>query len=371
MRSLRRTFGFRSGILGLLLLGATQLLAGGPGKGDFAKRPGGGLASLEAKFNLSQLMGEPLVTCVFKWEAEVGYKESLPSDTVLWVKVQSGAATAFIRCSPVYTDSGKGFGMDSPGSPNWKDVLVLEWSGTKVIRTMDEKAAKAFWKAGFNVVDLQLSAPPARQGDKVTAPNSGKFVSNGRSDPAQGTTQTGAGMATGGPEKTGPGQAAAAGVAAGLSSSVPVKPQPNPVASRTAPLPSPDAAARAREAEVRAAQAAELQRRREAEEARRRARQAELAAHETQEAKEKAARVAEFQRRHDAEEANRQARQAARDNQQTREANEKAARLAELQQRREAEETARRAREAARRSALEEQRKKDQEAAEAAARKKK
>ncbi len=375
MRVFCRTFGIQSGIFGLLLLAAMPLLAGGPGKGDFAKRPGGGLASLEAKFNLSQLMGEPLVACTFKWEAEVGYQEDLPSDTVLWLKVRSGEATAFIRCSPIFKDSGKGFGMDSPGSPNWKDVLVLEWSGNKAIRTMDEKAAKAFWKAGFNVVDLQLSGPPARQGDQVPARKDGKFVSNGKSEAGQGTLQAGAGMATGGPEKPGPGTAAVAGVATGLSASVPVKLQPNPVSSRTAPLvpapirlvPSPESAAQAREAEERAARAAELQRRREEEEARRRARQMEHAAQGSQEAKEKAARVAELQRRSEAEEADRQARQAARGNQQTREADEKAARLAELQRQREAEEAARLAREAARRRALEEQRKKDQEAADAAA----
>ncbi len=150
--------------LSLLVAVPLGLQAGGPGKGTFSKQPGGGIASLEAKFNLSQLMGEPMVAGVFKWEAEPGYSAKLPSDVVMWLKVRSGVNFAYISCAPVISDAGKGFGMDMTGSPDWKDVLVLEFSGKKAVRTMDASSAKHFWKAGFEVVDVVLSGAPPREG---------------------------------------------------------------------------------------------------------------------------------------------------------------------------------------------------------------
>ena len=164
MRYPRVSWGLVPAALSLMLAVPLDLQAGGPGKGTFRKQPGGGIASLEARFDLSQFMGEPTVAGVFKWEAEPGYSAKLPSDVVMWLKVRSGTSFAYISCAPVLSDAGKGFGMDMAGSPDWKEVLVLEFSGKKAVRTMDAASAKHFWKAGFEVVDVLLSGAPPREG---------------------------------------------------------------------------------------------------------------------------------------------------------------------------------------------------------------
>lgn len=164
MRYPRVSWGLVPAALSLMLAVPLDLQAGGPGKGTFRKQPGGGIASLEARFDLSQFMGEPTVAGVFKWEAEPGYSAKLPSDVVMWLKVRSGTSFAYISCAPVLADAGKGFGMDMTGSPDWKEVLVLEFSGKKAVRTMDASSAKHFWKAGFEVVDVVLSGAPPREG---------------------------------------------------------------------------------------------------------------------------------------------------------------------------------------------------------------
>ena len=203
MRGSRVSLSALPACLGLLLAAQPLLHAGGPGKGSISGHPGGGFASLEAKYNLTQFMGEPMVSGVFKWEAQPGYSPAMAPDAVMWLKVRSGTSFAYINCAPTVPDAGKGFGMDMTGSPDWKDVLVLEFSGSKALRTLDAKDAKAFWKAGFEVVDVVISRFPDREGAKSAKGGPGTDAAPGSS-----RSQTPGGGSTAG---SGPGSAPAAG----------------------------------------------------------------------------------------------------------------------------------------------------------------
>ena len=140
----------------LLALSAT-LLAGGPGQGETTVRGTGSISKLEVKYNLSQLMGEPTVFISYCWHSDT--ITTLPTDTVIWLKVQSpdGQTTGFIKHDPSVPKAGE-WASDVTGSPNWDKVVVTRWDkNEKSIRYFTADAAKIFWKNGFKVIGAFLS----------------------------------------------------------------------------------------------------------------------------------------------------------------------------------------------------------------------
>ena len=140
----------------IAIVSTANVLASGPGKGELKVRGSGAITSIEVKYNISQLMGEPTVLAVYKWSSST--LKEINSDTVLWLKVQSedGRSTAFIRSSPTVPKEGE-WAYDATGSPNWDKVLVKSWNGTEAEDYFSADVAKSFWKAGFKVVGAQFS----------------------------------------------------------------------------------------------------------------------------------------------------------------------------------------------------------------------
>ncbi len=140
----------------LAVLTVYPVVAGGPGTGEMSKRPGGGIEYLRVRYNLTQLMGEAVVNGVFEWRAESGYSPELPSSAMVWLTVTNRMGSGYIRVSPTVPDSGEGFGINSPGSPPWNRLIAQEFRGTQGSRWVDAETARAFWREGFQVTDIDL-----------------------------------------------------------------------------------------------------------------------------------------------------------------------------------------------------------------------
>jgi hypothetical protein len=150
MKLLRITF-----LLSLLAL--CRVTAAGPGKGELTVRPSGQpISSIDIRYNLSQLMGEPTVAAVYRWHSATLKK--INPDAVLWLKVSSsnGRSYGFIRVSPTTPDEGE-WAFDTTGSPNWDKVIVQSYKNGKAVSYWSAADAKKFWKEGFTVVDATLN----------------------------------------------------------------------------------------------------------------------------------------------------------------------------------------------------------------------
>lgn len=135
----------------------TGLWANGPESGqlkvELRNQP---ITSMDVRYNISQLMGEPTVQAIYRWHSET---IKAIEGAVLWLKVASndGKSVGYIRVTPTVPDEGE-WAMDSTGSPNWADVIVQSYDADgRVTKTWPAKDAKMFWKAGFSVVDAKLT----------------------------------------------------------------------------------------------------------------------------------------------------------------------------------------------------------------------
>ena len=135
-------------LLAVTLAPATALAAG-PGKGSLSKsgvRVGPCYAnSVDVRYRLDSLMGEPVVGGSWSWSGDSSC--SLPSSTVIWLKVQSGSSYGYVRLDPVVPDANEGFGYNVSGSPNWNET-VCGYSGARPQGCMNSGAAKNLWKSG-------------------------------------------------------------------------------------------------------------------------------------------------------------------------------------------------------------------------------
>ncbi len=141
------------GIVLVALFAAAFLFASPPGKGTYSTRPGGKVSSLEVSYNLSSLMGEAVINGIWKWD---GTADSLPSDTVVWLKVTNSMGSAFIKIDSTVPKKGA-WSYNTSGSPAWNKVLYQGYNGNQGQRPVDADTAKAFWKQGFQVTGATLS----------------------------------------------------------------------------------------------------------------------------------------------------------------------------------------------------------------------
>ena len=97
-------------------------------------------------------MGEPIVYVIYRWHSDS--IESINPDAVIWLKVSSSDERnyAFIQAAPVTPKVGE-WAMDSPGSPDWNQVIVQKFSGRAATAYWQASDARKFWKEGFHVVD--------------------------------------------------------------------------------------------------------------------------------------------------------------------------------------------------------------------------
>lgn len=118
------------------------------------------LTSLTVKWNISSLMGEPVVNGSFKWQAGSGTdKDCLNYKDFIILKCQSNSNTnsyAWVKISPTVPNAGAGFGFNTSGSPSW-DNMFCSYNGIgQVSECWSAIDAKKFWKSGFSVVDFKI-----------------------------------------------------------------------------------------------------------------------------------------------------------------------------------------------------------------------
>lgn len=112
------------------------------------------------KWSFSTLMGESVTNGTFSWEAGYGTDDDcLSYKTFLLLKVRANGNSqnfAWVRFDPDIPDAGDGFGYNTPGSGDW-DELFCGYTPSGVAKNcMTTSEAKAFWKAGFKVVDFRI-----------------------------------------------------------------------------------------------------------------------------------------------------------------------------------------------------------------------
>ena len=139
------------------LFACNLLFAGGPEQGSLTvqleNQP---ISSIDIKYNISQLMGEPTVLAVYRWHSEK--LKEIQSGAVLWLKVSSasGNSWGYIECRPTVPDEGE-WAMDSTGSPNWDKVIVKKFANGRAEEYWPARDAKLFWKEGFTVTGAILN----------------------------------------------------------------------------------------------------------------------------------------------------------------------------------------------------------------------
>jgi len=143
--------------LALFSLLTASAKAGGPENGSLTislkNQP---ITSVDIKYNISQLMGEPTVQGVYRWHSTT--IKTIESNAVLWLEVSSsdGRNRGYIQVSPTVPEEGE-WGMDTTGSPNWDEVIVQSFSKGKADKYWSAHDAKLFWKAGFSVTGAILN----------------------------------------------------------------------------------------------------------------------------------------------------------------------------------------------------------------------
>lgn len=148
--------------LGLLLLGivyilgtATPVLAVGPGKGDMMHTDmwiGDCYGSVVVRWDLDSLLGEPLVKGSWKYFGA----DCKPShSTIVWLKVEApGIGHSYVRLAPVVPNKASEWGFNTPGSPNWDEVLC-GYRGTRTLQCLEPNDAKRVWRNG-SVTDFEV-----------------------------------------------------------------------------------------------------------------------------------------------------------------------------------------------------------------------
>jgi len=149
--------------LSLLLIIMLQI-SFAQGKGEMTKNDqehfGVTISSITAKWSMSTLMGEAVINGSFKWEnADNSAKNQLKYNDFIILKVQQNndqTAYSWVEVKPTVPKSGKGYGFNTSGSPNWDKVFgSFDEEGNK-INCWSAADAKSFWKRGFSVVDFKL-----------------------------------------------------------------------------------------------------------------------------------------------------------------------------------------------------------------------
>ncbi|WP_221032071.1 hypothetical protein [Actomonas aquatica] len=180
------------------LIGAWVLLAGwgtsvgraGPHtyKGELAIEQaqsdrGHNLGTLRLRYKFDTFLGEPIQMYVMAWEP-VDLTQDLGVVKFRAQVAQGGRAiAAWIECEPMVPAAHKGFSSDFPGSPDW-DEFFLDGAGGH----LSEQEAKAIFKAGFALTNLEVISARALLGWKPGMPfdsfvgDSIKRPQDGRSD---------------------------------------------------------------------------------------------------------------------------------------------------------------------------------------------
>lgn len=128
------------------------------------------LKSLTVQWELSLLMGEPVVNGVYKWvagpETPTDYLDD--RDYIL-LECTPKVATdypVYIKINPSVTKSGEDFGENTPCSPSWKGVFCTKEGRDLTTKVPDFSAqtAKDIWGSGFYITGVYLARQAGSDG---------------------------------------------------------------------------------------------------------------------------------------------------------------------------------------------------------------
>lgn len=144
---------------------------------------GRNLGTLRLRYKFDTFLGEPIEMYVMAWEPE---DLTLDLGVVKFraqVAQSGGAIAAWIECEPMVPRAHKGFSSDFPGSPDW-DEFFLDGAGGH----LSEQEAKAIFKAGFSLTNLEVISARALTGWKPGMPFDG-FVGDTIKRPGDGRSE--------------------------------------------------------------------------------------------------------------------------------------------------------------------------------------
>lgn len=144
---------------------------------------GHNLGTLRLRYKFDTFLGEPIEMYVMAWEPE---DLTLDLGVVKFraqVAQSGGAIAAWIECEPMVPRAHKGFSSDFPGSPDWDDFFLDGAGGY-----LSEQEAKAIFKAGFSLTNLEVISARALTGWKPAMPFDG-FIGDAIKRPAGGRSE--------------------------------------------------------------------------------------------------------------------------------------------------------------------------------------
>ncbi len=119
------------------------------------RNPQPGIASLEVRYAISSMMGEPLTTAEYIWTPSDGYPDTLPGQTRLWLQLSNSYGSVCISFDLVNPKAEK-WSSDVQGSPDWDELFAEGFQGTEAVGYYPEDTAKAFWAEGLRVTGAWL-----------------------------------------------------------------------------------------------------------------------------------------------------------------------------------------------------------------------
>lgn len=116
------------------------------------------ISSMTVKWSFNTIVGEPEVNGTFKWTTNSNDYEVM-NYAQIQLKCQSNTSTswyAWVPIAPVVPKPGKGYGMNVAGSPDWDKLFCGYNRYGEETSCWSAESAKAFWKAGFRIVDFTV-----------------------------------------------------------------------------------------------------------------------------------------------------------------------------------------------------------------------
>ncbi|MDH3700069.1 MAG: hypothetical protein OEU46_02045 [Alphaproteobacteria bacterium] len=148
-------------VAGLVLAGlATPALAGkydlkGTLTGRSVNIPGCGVIdSMSVKYSVGTFMGGTTLAGVYKWTAgKKSVERCINYSTDIYLKVHGqNGRSGYIKVSPSTSKSGKGYGFDTTGSPDW-NAFICNFRGGNCLTAND---AKNLIKSGYSITSFRV-----------------------------------------------------------------------------------------------------------------------------------------------------------------------------------------------------------------------
>lgn len=124
-----------------------------PGQGElrvgFQNPDGCEVNNVRVRYHLGQSMGEPTVAGSWAYDQNSSARPcSPPTSTIVLLRIQMGSNIfGYVKLDPAMPRANGGFGYNSPGSPDW-DQLICSYNGAIRTQCMSAGEARAVWSQG-------------------------------------------------------------------------------------------------------------------------------------------------------------------------------------------------------------------------------